>query len=252
MSNNDFSGRKAIVTGGASGIGYGVAERLVRSGATVCLWDYDPAAIDHAAAALDDLGGARTSAAAVDVIQWDSVQEAAAKAAERLGGIDILVNSAGVAGLNAPTWDYPVEEWSRVIDINLTGTFHACKAVTPFLTANGWGRVANIASVAGKEGNPNAAAYAASKGGIIAFTKALGKELATTGVLVNCITPAAIDTPLLGQSTPEFVAYMKSKIPMGRFGRIEEVAAMVAWMCSEDCSFTTGAVFDLSGGRSTY
>lgn len=250
MNQIDLNGRRAIVTGGASGLGLAIARRLLQSGARVRLWDRNARAIEQALAELQPLG--RADAAELDITDWPAVRAAADRAANELEALDILVNSAGVAGDNAPTWDYPVEEWHRVLDINLNGTFYACKAVVPHLRRNGWGRIANVASVAGKEGNPNAAAYAASKGGVIALTKALGKELAASDVRVNCITPAAIDTPLLGQSTPEFVAYMKSKIPMGRFGRVDEVAAMVAWMCSEDCSFTTAAVFDLSGGRSTY
>lgn len=250
MNYIDLKGRNAIVTGGASGLGLAIALRLLQSGARVRLWDRNADAIGRALETLQAAGS--VDASVIDITDWPAVQTAADQAARELDGLDILVNSAGVAGDNAPTWDYPIQEWHRVLDINLHGTFYACKAVVPHLCSNGWGRIANVASVAGKEGNPNAAAYAASKGAVIALTKALGKELATTEVRVNCITPAAIDTPLLGQSTPEFVAYMKSKIPMGRFGRVDEVAAMVAWMCSEDCSFTTAAVFDLSGGRSTY
>lgn len=250
MNRIDLNGRDAIVTGGASGLGLAIALRLLQSGARVRLWDRNVQAIELALGTLQAAGS--VDATALDITDWPAVKTAADQAAQEMGGLDILVNSAGVAGDNAPTWDYPIPEWHRVLDINLHGTFYACKAVVPHLRSNGWGRIANVASVAGKEGNPNAAAYAASKGAVIALTKALGKELATTEVRVNCITPAAIDTPLLGQSTPEFVAYMKSKIPIGRFGRVDEVAAMVAWMCSEDCSFTTAAVFDLSGGRSTY
>jgi 2-dehydro-3-deoxy-L-rhamnonate dehydrogenase (NAD+) len=253
MNQIDLEGRRAIVTGGASGLGLAIASRLLQSGARVRLWDRDARSIGRALTELRSAGGAgAVDAESLDITDWQTVQAAADRAAVELGGIELLVNSAGVAGDNMPTWDYPVGEWLRVIDINLHGTFYACKAVVPHLMNAKWGRAVNVASVAGKEGNPNAAAYAASKGGVIAFTKSLGKELASTRVRVNCITPAAIDTPLLAQSTPEFVAYMKSKIPMGRFGRVDEVAAMVAWMCSEDCSFTTGAVFDLSGGRSTH
>jgi 3-oxoacyl-[acyl-carrier protein] reductase len=244
MNRLDLDGRTAVVTGGSSGLGAAIAERLLRSGARVRVWDrLKPAPAD---------GVRGLDFAAVDVTRWEEVRDAAAAATAELGRIDILVNSAGVAGDNAPTWDYPVAEWTRVLRVNLDGTFHTCKAVAPFMIARGSGRIVNVASIAGKEGNPNAAAYAASKGGVIALTKALGKELAQTGVIANCITPAAIDTPLLEQSTPEFVAYMKSKIPMGRLGRVDEVAAMAAWMCTQECSFTTGAVFDLSGGRATY
>lgn len=243
MNQLDLQGRTAVVTGGASGLGAAIAQRLAASGARVRTWDL---------AVPTDAGHQPIAHAAVDVARWEVVHAAAAEALDSLGRIDILVNSAGVAGANAPTWDYPMAEWQRVLDVNLNGTFHACKAVAPAMVHAGYGRIVNVASVAGKEGNPNAAAYAASKGAVIAFTKALGKELAQTGVLANCITPAAIDTPLLDQSTPEFVAYMKAKIPMGRLGRVDEVAAMVAWMCTQECSFTTGGVFDLSGGRSTY
>jgi 3-oxoacyl-[acyl-carrier protein] reductase len=250
MNTIDLRGRRAVVTGGASGIGLAIARRILDSGATVRLWDRNDAALE---AALRTLDSPDADGDIVDVTQWNMVEAAAARAIRILGGVQILVNSAGIAGSTvAPTWDYPVDEWARVVDANLHGTFHACKALVPALRASGWGRIANIASVAGKEGNPQAAAYAASKGAVIAFTKALGKELATSGVLVNCVTPAVIDTPMVQGAPVDFLDFLKAKIPMGRLGRPEEVAAMVAWMCSDDCSFTTGGVFDLSGGRSTY
>lgn len=238
MTTYDFSGRNAIVTGGGSGLGLGIATHLAKFGATVESWDISTAA--------DPTQG--VSFREVDVRSFDSVKAAA----EQHSKIDILVNCAGVAGDNATTWDYDPSEWERVIDINLNGVFRSCHNVVPIMLKNGSGKIVNIASVAGKEGNPLAAAYGASKGGVLTFTKALGKELADKNILVNAITPAAIDTPLLEQSTPEFVDYMISKIPMGRLGRIEEVAAMVMFMCSDECSFTTGGVFDLSGGRATY
>ncbi|MFC9359097.1 SDR family NAD(P)-dependent oxidoreductase [Rhodococcus sp. NPDC057014] len=252
MNTIDLHGRSAIVTGAASGIGFGIARKFVQAGAKVRIWDNNAVAVEEALNELNAVAGGSAEADVIDILDPAAVEQAAKRAASSHGKIDILVNSAGIAGLNANSWEYPLDEWKRVIDINLHGTYHATRAVIPFLLDNGWGRIANVASVAGKEGNPSASAYAASKGGVIALTKAVGKELAQSGVLVNCITPAAINTPLLNQSTDEFVDYMKSKIPMGRLGEVDEVAAMVAWMCSPDCSFTTGAVFDLSGGRSTY
>lgn len=241
MNQIDLAGKTAVVTGGASGLGRAIADRLKESGAAVMVWDVNPDALRQAA-------GDGFEVTSVDVRSEASVN-GAATALERC---DILVNSAGVAGDNAPVWDYSEEEWTRVVDINLNGTFRCCKAIVPLMRAADYGRIVNVASVAGKEGNPLAAAYGASKGGVITLTKSLGKELADTGIRVNCITPAAIDTPLLAQSTDEFVDYMKSKIPMGRLGTVTEVAGMVAWMASEECSFTTAGVFDLSGGRSTY
>ena len=234
MNQLDLKGRIAVVTGGRIGIGAAIVERLEASGAKARIWDVG---------SKDD---------PVDVADPQAVERAAARAIAELGRIDILVNNAGIAGPTMPVVEYPVDEWKRVIDIDLTGPFLCCRAVVPHMVKAGYGRIVNIASVAGKEGNPNAAAYAAAKGGLIAFTKALGKELAKTGVLVNCITPAAAQTAILDQVTPEFAQFMLSKIPMGRFVKVEEIAAMACWLATEDCSFTTGGVFDISGGRATY
>ncbi|HET7364866.1 MAG TPA: SDR family NAD(P)-dependent oxidoreductase [Burkholderiales bacterium] len=233
MIEFDFAGRTAVVTGGAQGIGAAIAKRLRSSGAKVAVWDLD--------------GSPR-----VDVADAPSVQAATDRTLRELGRIDVLVNNAGIAGPSMPVVDYPVGEWKRVIDIDLNGPFLCSRAVVPHMVKAGYGRIVNIASIAGKEGNPNAAPYAAAKGGLIAFTKALGKELAKTGVLVNCVTPAAAQTAILDQVTPEFAQYMLSKIPMGRFVKVEEIAALVCWLASDECSFSTGAVFDISGGRATY
>jgi 2-dehydro-3-deoxy-L-rhamnonate dehydrogenase (NAD+) len=229
----DFKGRAAVVTGGAQGIGAAIAKRLEGSGATVRIWD---------------VGGSPK----VDVSDPRSVDTATRGALRDLGKIDILVNNAGIAGLNAPTVDYPLDEWERVLRVNLTGPFLCSRAVAPHMVAAGYGRIVNIASVAGKEGNPNAVAYSASKAGVIALTKSLGKELAKTGVLVNCVTPAAAKTAIFGQMTKEHIDYMLSKIPMSRFVAVDEIAALACWLASEECSFSTGAVFDISGGRATY
>lgn len=250
MNDTRLSNRTAIVTGGAQGIGYAIAERLLASGASVCLWDLDATALEVAREKLSAMGV--VTIALVDVTSTASSEEAAAKTVTDLGKIDILVNNAGIAGNNAKTWELRPEDWQRVLDINLTGTFLCCRAVVPHLLKNGYGRIVNVASIAGKEGNPNAAHYSASKAGVIALTKSLGKELAKSNILVNCITPAVIETDILQQMTPSHIEYMLSKIPMGRFGQKHEAAALVAWLCSEECSFTTGAVFDLSGGRATY
>ena len=250
MNKIDLANRNAIVTGGARGIGFAIATRLLQSGASVSLWDVDAAALADAADKLKPLGKVRT--ATVDVTSAESAEAAAASTAQALGKLDILVNNAGIAGANAKTWETDPKEWRRVLDINLNGPFHCCRAVIPHLLRNGYGRIVNIASIAGKEGNPNAAHYSASKAGVIALTKSLGKELATSNVIVNCVTPAVIATDILKQMAQSHIDYMLSKIPMGRFGKTEEAAALVAWLCSEDCSFSTGATFDLSGGRATY
>ncbi len=242
--------RNAIVTGGASGLGYAVAERLLNSGASVVLWDVNPAALEKAASALSAVG--RAHQIVVDVRDQGSVRAACARSIETLEGIDIMVNSAGIAGPALPVRDYPIADWQSVLDINLTGTFNCIQAILRHMLERDYGRIVNIASVAGKDGNPNASAYSASKAGVIALTKSVAKEVATSGIRINCVTPAAVHTPLFGQMSQQHIDYMLSKIPMGRFGLPEEVASMVAWLASEECSFSTGAAFDLSGGRSTY
>ena len=234
MNRLDFGGRMAIVTGGAQGIGAAIVERMEASGANVRVWDV--------AAKRDP----------VDVTDPGAVERAASKALHDLGKIDVLVNNAGIAGLNSPTIEYPLDEWERVLKVNLTSQFLCCRAVVPHMVKGKYGRIVNIASIAGKEGNPNAVAYSASKAGVIALTKSLGKELAQTGVLVNCVTPAAAKTAIFDQMTKQHIDYMLSKIPMNRFVTVDEIASLVCWLASEDCAFSTGAVFDISGGRGTY
>ena len=250
MNQIDLKNRRAVVTGGARGIGYAIATRLVQSGASVSLWDINVDAMAEAALELSKIGPVHV--AQVDVTSDESVSSAAAKTADAFGGIDILVNNAGIAGSTAKLWELPVAEWRKVVEIDLIGPYLCCRAVVPHMLKGGYGRIVNIASIAGKEGNPNASHYSAAKAGVIALTKSLGKELATSNILVNCITPAVIETDILKQVGQAHIDYMLSKIPMGRFGTTEEVAAMVGWLATEDCSFSTGAVFDLSGGRSTY
>ena len=233
MNQLDFKGRAAVVTGGLIGIGAAIVKRLEASGAKVAIWDIN-------------------GPDKVDVADQGSIDKALIKTLTDLGKIDVLVNNAGVAGLNLPTADYPVEEWERVLRINLTSQFLCCRALAPHMVKRKYGRIVNIASIAGKEGNPNAVAYSASKAGVIALTKSLGKELAQTGVLVNCVTPAAAKTAIFDQMTKQHIDYMLSKIPMNRFVTVDEIAALVCWLASEDCSFSTGAVFDISGGRATY
>ncbi len=244
----DLDGQVAVVTGGAQGLGFAFAERIIASGARVCLWDNGA---ERLAAAKDRLGSG-VEAVAVDITDADAVMAAQARTEERLGPVSILVNSAGVAGPNHPLESYPPDEWRRVVDINLNGTFHVNRAVVPSMKAQGYGRIVNVASIAGKEGNPNASAYSASKAGVIALTKSLGKELAGMDIAVNCVTPAAARTPIFDQMSEEHIAYMLSKIPRDRFLEVAEAANMVVWLVSRENSFTTGAVFDLSGGRATY
>jgi 3-oxoacyl-[acyl-carrier protein] reductase len=248
MNQLDLKGRHAVITGGATGLGYAIAQRMLASGASVTLWDRDGAALTQACATL----GAGASSVVVDVVDSDAVRSAVEQTAAHAKAIDVLVNSAGVTGPNVKLWDYPVDEWQKVMQVNVNGLFHCCREVVPQMRANNYGRIINIASVAGKDGNPNASAYSTSKAAVIGLTKSLGKELADTGIRVNCVTPAAVKTAIFDQMSPEHIQFMLSKIPMGRFGTTEEVAAMVSWIATEDCSFTTGAVFDLSGGRSTY
>jgi len=248
MNQLDFHGRHAIVTCGAAGLGLAIAQRLLASGGTVALWDHDQVAGRAAAEKL----GTGCSFVQVDVADETSVRDALQSTVRRSQRIDALVNSAGITGPNVKLWDYPVDAWRRVMDVNLTGLFLCCREVAPVMRGANYGRIVNIASVAGKDGNPNASAYSASKAAVIALTKSLGKELADTGVRVNCVTPAAVKTAIFDQMTEEHINFMLAKIPMGRFGTPEEIAAMVGWLCTEDCSFSTGAVFDLSGGRATY
>ena len=250
MHQFDLTGRRAVITGGAQGIGRAIAERLLRSGARVSLWDSDPAALQAGAGELASLGDVHT--AVVDVVDADRVAAAAAATVSRFGGIDILVAGAGITGPNLPTWEYPPEEWRRVLDVDLTGIFLCCRAIVPVMRAARYGRIVNIASIAGKEGNPNASAYSAAKAGVIALTKSLGKELAGENIAVNCITPAAAKTRIFDQMTPAHIDYVLSKIPRARFVLVDEIAALAAWLVSEENSFATGAVYDMSGGRATY
>lgn len=250
MNNIDLTHRHAIVTGGAQGIGFAIGQRFLSSGASVSLWDRDQELL---AAAVSKLAGAgAVDAATADVTDAEAVLKAAAATAEKFGKIDILVANAGISGPNLKTWEYPVETWKQIIDVDLIGVFLCCRAVVPFMLRQKYGRIVNVASIAGKEGNPNASAYSAAKAGVIALTKSLGKELADQNIAVNCITPAAAHTRIFDQMSQEHIGYMLSKIPRGRFLELNEVAAMVAWLVSEENSFTTGAVFDLSGGRATY
>lgn len=250
MNTIDLQGRKAVVTGGAKGIGHGIATRMLDSGATVCLWDMDGDTLKQAVQDLSSQG--QVESVTVDVTDSASVDAATQETVSRLGGIDILINNAGIAGPSYTVWDYPVEAWQQVIEVNLLGVYHCCRSVVPVMLSKGYGRIVSMASIAGKDGNPNASAYSASKAGVIGLTKSLGKELAEQGILVNCVAPAAVETDIFKQVSPEHVEYMRSKIPMGRFGQIEEVASLVSWLASEECSFSTGGVFDLSGGRATY
>ena len=255
MNQLDMKGRNAVVTGGAAGIGFAIAKRLATSGARVSLWDRDAAALAQSAKQLGGegkagSGGAHT--AQLDVSDEKQVQAALDATLKALGKVDVMVCSAGITGPNVPLKDYPADAWRQVIDINLTGVFLCNKTIVPHMIGNDYGRIVNIASIAGKEGNPNASAYSASKAGVISLTKSLGKELAKTGIRVNCITPAAVKTGMFDQMTQQHIDFMLSKIPMGRFGEVDEIAALVAWLCTEDCSFSTGAVFDLSGGRAVY
>ncbi len=242
-----FQGRTAVITGGASGVGLDTAQRIVAEGGTVALWDRDA---DALARARSVLGAAHTFA--LDVTDWSAVEQTATQSFAALGRIDILVAGAGITGPNAPLAEYPVADWAQVIAVNLTGIFHSCRAVVPYMQRNDYGRIVTISSVAGKEGNPNASAYSASKAGVIAMTKSLGKELARTGIRVNAVTPAVFRSPLLAQMKQDFIDFMLSKIPMGRFGEPSEVTALICWLASEEASFSTAATFDISGGRTTY
>lgn len=242
-----FKGQVAIVTGGASGVGREVAARLTQEGAQVVLWDMNEDALADAKAATGAV-----DAVQLDVTDADAVQAAADAVAQKLGRVDVLIASAGITGATVPVQEFPLDSWRRVIDINLNGLFYCCRAVIPHMLKNDYGRIVNVSSVAGKEGNPNASAYSASKAGVIGFTKSLGKELAKTGIRVNALTPATFKSPILEQLPQSQVDYMLSKIPAGRLGEVHEVAAMISWMASTECSFTTASTFDISGGRTTY
>ena len=248
MNKIDLDGRSAVVTGGAQGFGRAIAERFVASGARVAIWDYDLPLAEKTAAAIGDAA----KAFKVDVADTAAVERARDETLKTFGKIDILVNNAGIAGVNKTVWETDLEEWRKVLRINLDGPFICCKAIVPAMLKSGYGRIVNVASIAGKEGNPNAAHYSASKAGLIALTKSLGKELAQHNILVNAVTPAAAKTAIFDQMTEEHINFMLAKIPKGRFVLVQELAAMVAWLASEDCGFSTGAVFDISGGRATY
>jgi 3-oxoacyl-[acyl-carrier protein] reductase len=243
-----FAGRCAVITGGASGIGRVTAERVLAEGGTVSLWDLDASTLRSAREQL----GTRCHAVTVDVADWEAVRAAAAETAAALNKIDVVIAGAGITGPNAALVEYPLADWYRVFNVNFQGVFHTCRALVPHLLQNNYGRIVTIASIAGKEGNPNAAAYSASKAAVIALTKSLGKELADTNIRVNALAPAVFKSALLAQMTPQHIAYMLSKIPMGRFGESEEIAALICWLASDEASFSTGAVFDASGGRATY
>jgi 3-oxoacyl-[acyl-carrier protein] reductase len=245
-----LQGKTALVTGGARGIGLGTVQRLMREGARCVIWDRDPVAIDAAKAKLADAG--EVTSDIVELAKPESVEAAVGQALGRHGHIDILVNNAGIAGVNKMLWECTPQEWRDVMEIDLFGVFLCCRAFVPGMIEAGWGRIVNVASIAGKEGNPTASHYSAAKAGVIGLTKSLGKELADTNIRVNCITPAVIETEILEQCTQEHIDYMVSKIPMGRVGQVDEVAAMIAWLSSDEVSFSTGAVFDISGGRATY
>ncbi len=243
-----FAGQVAVVTGGVSGIGFAVASRLVAEGARLAVWDVNAAALAEMSARV----GSQVHTVALDLTDAAAVQAAADSTVAALGRLDVLVASAGITGPNATTWDYPVDDWKRVMDVNINGVFYSDRAVVPHMLANDYGRIVNIASVAGKEGNPNASAYSTSKAAVIGLTKSLGKELAKSGVRVNCVTPAAVRTPIFEQMSQQHIDFMLSKIPIGRFGTVEEVASLICWLASAEASFSTGAVFDISGGRATY
>ena len=250
MVRLDFEDRVAIVTGAATGIGLATAKRLYNHGAKIVLWDSDKEGLQKVLSTFQDLD--RVNDICVDVTDHIAVENATKQSLSFQGQVDILVNNAGISGPILNTWQYPIDEWKRVMDVNLNGVFYCCRAIIKVMQKNHYGRIVNVASIAGKEGNPGAPAYSASKAAVIGLTKSLGKELAETGILVNCITPAAVKTDIFNQITEEHIQYMLSKIPMGRLGKTDEVAAMICWLASDECSFNTGAVFDISGGRATY
>ena len=249
MNNFDLKNRVAIVTGGAQGFGFAITERFINSGAKVIIWDIDEEA---AKKALNELSSENLSYQIVDVNNFEMINKNLSEIEKTHGRIDIFINNAGIAGMNTTVADYPIQEWNKVINLNLNSVFYCCKAVVPFMLKNDYGRIVNIASIAGKEGNPNASAYSTSKAGVIGLTKSLGKELALKNIAVNCVTPAAAKTRIFDQMTDEHINYMLSKIPRNKFAKVEELASLVGWLSSEENSFSTAAVFDLSGGRATY
>ena len=249
MNNLDLKDRVAIITGGAQGFGLAISKRIIESGGKVVIWDIDEIAVK---AALKEINSNDLSFKKVDVTNFEEIEKALLETENELGKIDLFVNNAGITGMNAKVWDYPLDEWKKVIELDLNSTFYCCKAVVPHMIKNNYGRIVNIASIAGKEGNPNASAYSTAKAGVIGFTKSLGKELADKNIAVNCVTPAAAKTRIFDQMTQEHIDYMLSKIPRNRFAKVNELASLVCWLLSEENSFTTAAVFDLSGGRATY
>ena len=249
MNNFDLKDRVAIITGGAQGFGLAISKRIIQSEGKVVIWDIDENAINSA---LNEISSKNLSFKKVDVTNFDEIEKALLETENELGKIDIFVNNAGITGMNAKVWDYPLDEWKKVIELDLNSTFYCCKAVVPHMIKNNYGRIVNIASIAGKEGNPNASAYSTAKAGVIGFTKSLGKELADKNIAVNCVTPAAAKTRIFDQMTQEHIDYMLSKIPRNRFAKVDELASLVCWLSCEENSFTTSAVFDLSGGRATY
>ena len=249
MNNLDLKDRVAIITGGAQGFGLAISKRIIQSGGKVVIWDIDEIAIETA---LKEINSNDLSFKKVDVTNFEAIEKALLETENELGKIDLFVNNAGITGMNAKVWDYPLDEWKKVIELDLNSTFYCCKAVVPHMIKNNYGRIVNIASIAGKEGNPNASAYSTAKAGVIGFTKSLGKELADKNIAVNCVTPAAAKTRIFDQMTQEHIDYMLSKIPRNRFAKVNELASLVCWLLSEENSFTTAAVFDLSGGRATY
>ena len=249
MNHLDLKNRVAIITGGAQGFGLAISKRIIQSGGKVVIWDIDENAVETA---LNEINSNDLSFKKVDVTNFEAIEKALLETENELGKIDLFVNNAGITGMNAKVWDYPLDEWKKVIELDLNSTFYCCKAVVPHMIKNNYGRIVNIASIAGKEGNPNASAYSTAKAGVIGFTKSLGKELADKNIAVNCVTPAAAKTRIFDQMTQEHINYMLSKIPRNRFAKVNELASLVCWLLSEENSFTTAAVFDLSGGRATY
>ena len=249
MNEYNFENRVAVVTGGAQGFGFAISKRMIESGGKVIIWDIDENAIE---VAKNEIKSENFNHQIVNVTDFDQIKKSISELEKNYGKIDIFVNNAGITGMNEKVWDYPIEEWKKVIELNLNSTFYCCKAIVPHMIKNNYGRIINIASIAGKEGNPNASAYSTSKAGVIGLTKSLGKELADKNIAINCITPAAAKTRIFDQMTDEHINYMLSKIPRNRFAKVNELASLVCWLASEENSFSTAAVFDLSGGRATY